>query len=91
MNMENFGFTLFAKVDQDLVLEKKIEKFIEKKRKILKDSATKKKEKKIKRITEDAEKEIKRLEEDLKEEQDEKIRYLNLKLEEENLLKDIKI
>lgn len=91
MNMENFGFTLFAKVDQDLVLEKKIEKFIEKKRKILKDSVTKKKEKKIKRISEDAEKEIKRLEEDLKEEQDEKIRYLNLKLEEENLLKDIKI
>ena len=43
MNMENFGFTLFAKVDQDLVLEKKIEKFIEKKRKILKDSVTKKK------------------------------------------------
>ena len=89
--MENFGFTLFAKVDQDLVLEKKIEKFIEKKRKILKDIVTKKKEKKIKRISEDAEKEIKRLEEDLKEEQDEKIRYLNLKLEEENLLKDIKI
>lgn len=89
--MENFGFTLFAKVDQDLVLEKKIEKFIEKKRKILKDSVTKKKEKKIKRISEDAEKEIKRLEEDLKEEQDEKIRYLNLILEEENLLKDIKI
>ena len=89
--MENFGFTLFAKVDHDLILEKKIEKFIEKKRKILKDSVTKKKEKKIKRISEDAEKEIKRLEEDLKEEQDEKIRYLNLKLEEENLLKDIKI
>ena len=45
----------------------------------------------MKRISEDAEKELKRLEEDLKEEQDEKIRYLNLKLEEENLLKDIKI
>ena len=46
--MENFGFTLFAKVDQDLVLEKKIEKFIEKKRKILKDIVTKKKRRKLK-------------------------------------------
>lgn len=91
MNIENFGFSLFSKVDQDLVLGKKIEKFIEKKRKILKDNIIKKKEKRIKRICEDAEKEIKSLEEDLQEEQDEKIRYLNLKLEEENLLKGINI